>query len=375
MPGDLVMTVLARLSRDPGTEDHWLEDDTTRIKVAFEFDIGECYTSGIFFDGVIVVAIGRWQADVFRCTGMGMPPAEARAHSLAALPTYVDFFGLGPPQNQLAPMKEREKNSLHTVFMLTGVCPARAGTLNRLGTLLTKVASQPDVYPPWGLTFVLAGSFMDKAFEYGDTMTCTQDAGDGVGDNHAAFQRYINQVVDRIAHTAPALAEQASFVFIPGPNDPAVGGNMYPRLPFPAGWFEGAAAKLKNVELASNPCRLRYLTREIVFFREDVSAKLLAHSLVPPLKEPGHVTLVKTVADQAHLLPLPPRFASVCAPLEPILRLYPLPDLVVLADRDASWTQVYKDCPFVNPGSFSRSGTFLIYEPSTGGYDLQMVPV
>jgi DNA polymerase epsilon subunit 2 len=39
--------------------------------------------------------------------------------------------------------------------------------------------------------------------------------------------------------------------------------------------------KVKHVTFASNPCRLRYYTQEIVLFREDLLKKMQRHLVVP----------------------------------------------------------------------------------------------
>jgi DNA polymerase epsilon subunit 2 len=72
------------------------------------------------------------------------------------------------------------------------------------------------------------------------------------------------------------------FVFVPGMQDPAVG-NILPRFvlsfillitqfsisrpPLPANLVQPLRTKLPKCHFATNPCRLRYCTQEIVVFR------------------------------------------------------------------------------------------------------------
>eukprot|EP01064_Diplonema_japonicum_P012724 TRINITY_DN20102_c0_g1_i1.p1 TRINITY_DN20102_c0_g1~~TRINITY_DN20102_c0_g1_i1.p1 ORF type:complete len:547 (+),score=69.87 TRINITY_DN20102_c0_g1_i1:61-1701(+) len=369
-PSSLVMTVLARLVKEE--DGLLLEDDTTSVRVSLEFDIAgneESYTPGIFHDGAMVVAIGKWVGDVFKCDGMGSPPAEPRLSTIGSLATFIDFFGLAPPQNQMAALLERERASSHVVLILSGVQPEKPGTLLRLTSLLKGVASDPASFPSTHLTIVLAGNFLSTPFMYGDTLSS-----EPLMRERQRFVRTVEQIADCVAGAAPDVAKNAQFVFVPGPNDPGIGAGSYPVHPFPDVMFNGVRKKLPNTELASNPARMRFLTKEMVLFREDVYGKLMNHCLLPPLQEPSDVTLIKTLADQAHLLPLPPRFAPISPAFNAAMQLYPLPNIVILIDREKPWASSYKDCLFVNPGCFSRTGSFLTYRPSDGAHQLNAVP-
>jgi DNA polymerase epsilon subunit 2 len=47
------------------------------------------------------------------------------------------------------------------------------------------------------------------------------------------------------------------------------------------------------------------------------------------------------------------------------LRLLPLPDVLVLADRYDAYTSIYKGCTVLNPGSLLPSDfTFMVYYPA-----------
>jgi DNA polymerase epsilon subunit 2 len=62
---------------------------------------------------------------------------------------------------------------------------------------------------------------------------------------------------------------------------------------------------------------------------------------------------VKTVIDQAHLCPLPLSVRPVYWSFDNALRLFPLPDLLILADEYDGYMQGYADCTAVNPGALS----------------------
>ena len=75
--------------------------------------------------------------------------------------------------------------------------------------------------------------------------------------------------------------------------------------------------------------------------------------------------LVKTVLDQGHLAPLPLASRPVHWRLDHALRLFPLPDVVVLADATDQYSWRYEDCLALNPGAFPADGSFVVYRPSS----------
>lgn len=130
-----------------------------------------------------------------------------------------------------------------------------------------------------------------------------------------------------------------------GPVD--IGSNVaLPRRPISSDFAKQLEQKVAHVSFASNPCRLRFYTQEIVFFREDLLRKMQRH-LAVPLVLPGSQAagggggddddadvpditeqLVESLLDQAHLCPLPLRARPVHWELDHTLRLFPLPHLV-----------------------------------------------
>lgn len=71
--------------------------------------------------------------------------------------------------------------------------------------------------------------------------------------------------------------------------------------------------------------------------------------------------LVQTLCDQAHLCPLPLTVQPVYWPYDHALRLYPLPDLLILGDRYQEYDHTYADCKVCNPGSFPTDFSFMTY--------------
>lgn len=92
------------------------------------------------------------------------------------------------------------------------------------------------------------------------------------------------------------------------------------------------------------------------------------HALLPPTTAsdlPPHAQLVQTVLDQAHLCPVPPTLQPVYWDYDHAMRLYPLPDVLILADDCDEYHWTYEGCAVFNPGSFPRETGFSVYHPAT----------
>lgn len=63
--------------------------------------------------------------------------------------------------------------------------------------------------------------------------------------------------------------------------------------------------------------------------------------------------LVSSLCDQAYLSPLPAHVQPVLWEHDHALRLFPLPDALILADRSARFTVKYEGCRVFNPGPFA----------------------
>ena len=266
-------------------------------------------------------------------------------------------------------------------------------------------APDPDTGEPMSAppsVFIFFGNFSSQPFG--------KDSSDV-----AEYKRNFDALADLILEF-PQLHEGGSkFLFIPGPTDP--GAQVLPRAPLPKYFTsklrEALGAKRvrsedgrgwkkipSRVSFSTNPCRLRYFTQEIVLFRDDVLNRMRRNCIVPPAldeafeeeevgevgggdgggdddddDETGRVAgaasrasvvtehLVKTVLDQGHLSPLPMAAVPVRWAHDCSLRLYPLPDLLLMADHYDSYHSAYKGTVALNPGSFPTDFSFVVYRP------------
>ena len=171
---------------------------------------------------------------------------------------------------------------------------------------------------------------------------------------------------------------------------------------------------MPHASFATNPCRLRFYAQEITIFREDILKKMQRHCIFAPRSDERemdvteHVRaravasvcaatqpplwcspnnphaflfsprrrdslaffsplyqLVKTILDQGHLCPLPLTSRPIHWQFDHALRLYPMPDVVILADHTDQYNWRYEDCLVLNPGSFPTDFSFVVYRPST----------
>ena len=164
----------------------------------------------------------------------------------------------------------------------------------------------------------------------------------------------------------PTLVDKSQFLFVPGPQDPGPG-NVLPRPPIPSGLTADLTSRIPGAQCCSNPLRLQFCSREIVVFREDITSKLCRNCVRFPSKTADMSEhLVKTLLSQAHLSPLPLHKRPIYWAHDHALRLYPLPDLVVVGDKSDPFTETAHGCTVVNSGSFLRTGfEFKVYVPAS----------
>ena len=160
----------------------------------------------------------------------------------------------------------------------------------------------------------------------------------------------------------PRIAKEGKFVFVPGPSDPGMA-EILPRPPLPKYFTAALRSKLSHVHFATNPCRLRYFSKEIVVTRQDMVHKLRRHCVLKPRSSEWVQHTVKTILDQGHLCPLPLHTSPIYWQFDHALRLYPLPDAVILGDCVDQFYENYAECDAINPGPFSNDFSFVVYRP------------
>lgn len=229
--------------------------------------------------------------------------------------------------------------------------------------------------------FVFCGNFCSTPFLFD-------------GQSTTAYTQYFTQLAD-LLNSFPSLISDTHFVLVPGPSDPWSSDSL-PRPPLPSSMTK-ALQKVPHVIFASNPCRLQYLSQEIVVFREDIMGRMLRNCVLIKSGEErreeedtrrqdyDHIVaqeraagvaeanltraprttlleeyLVQTILDQAHLVPLPATVRPILWEHDHALRLYPMPTTLVLADKYSPYELTYEigesSTHAFNPGSFVANG-------------------
>ncbi len=333
-------------------EGRWAIEDLS-ARLPLDLSGAEC-AHGLFTENCVVVAEGELTpGGVFRAAAVGLPPAERRADSLAALQGLDAFGGRVPDAREVA--RWRAAHADDRVIVFSDVWLDRPDVVDRLRRVLAGYAALPR--PP--TLFVLMGDFQS-----GDAT----GAGASLPRLREAFA-----ALGRLLSAHAALRAGSRFLLVPGPGDAGDLGSL-PRPPLPAAVAGGLLAAAPHAQLCSNPCRVRHGGRELVLFRSNASRRMRGLAVLPsgapacagtaPAsasaafadEAPGFATLVATVAQEAHLCPLPLEHAPVAWGHDHALWLYPLPDALVLAEPEAAAAAAFDACACLNPGPLAAGG-------------------
>ena len=326
---------------------YYLEDGTGSVPL----DLSKAaYHNGLYTENCFVLAEGSYEDGVFQAAAMGFPPAEPSRVTRANFGN-INFFG-GPSQTcakasrKLEAVEKEHREAMFVV--LSDVWLDKPKVMAKLKAMFTGYSSVPPAM------FVFCGNFTSEPY----------------GPAHYSTLKKSFQSLANLIGEFPSLMENSRFVFVPGPQDPGPG-NILPRPPLPACLTNAITQKVPMAIFATNPCRIQYCTQEILVFREDLVAKMCRNALhLPENLQDIPSQLVKTILAQAHLCPLPLHVRPMYWSYDHTMRVYPVPDVVILADKHDPFTCTSLDCNFVNPGSFARSDfSFKVYWPATRDVD------
>lgn len=322
----------------------YLEDLTGKV----ELNLNGCvFHTGLFVENSFVLAEGVYKDEVFHVEAIGFPPIESHSVSRSYFGN-VNFFGGPSPIAAKSSVKLQAMLTENPGAMLVFISDLflnDAKVLEKLPHLFSGYCDFPPV------AFVFMGNF--SSTPYGP-------------DRYQKLKDSFKSLAD-IMLNYPDLLEKSQFYFVPGPLDPGPG-NILPRPPIPSVLTSDITMRIPNVHFCSNPCRIQFCTREVVVFREDILPKMSRHCVRFPSEETDMANhFAKTILSQGHLCPLPLHSRPVYWMYDHALRLYPLPDLIVIGDKCNPYTVSCNDCTVINPGSFPRSGfEFKVYVPATG---------
>ena len=315
-----------------------LEDASAQVPL--HLDHAMVLTDGFIAENCIVLVEGEMVDGVLHVHRIGNPIIEERLESLDNIGLQqADIFGCMQTIAQVEGIREQEQEHDGMFVILSDLYLDKPGVIERLEFMLDKYQEMEGDMP----VFVFMGNF-----------TSSSDPKTVIG--------YLDELANMIGNM-PRLANDGKFVFVPGPMDPGMG-HVLPRPPLPNYCTQSLRSKLQHVAFASNPCRIRYFSKELVFFRQDTVQKLRRNCILKPRAGSNWVQhTVKTLLDQGHLSPLP---SPIYWQYDHALRLYPLPNAVILGDRVDQFYENYASCDCINPGPFSNDFSFVVYRPFAG---------
>ncbi|KAL1810656.1 DNA polymerase epsilon subunit B-like isoform X1 [Daucus carota subsp. sativus] len=344
-----VMGVISQLE-----DGHFYLEDLT---AAVEINLSNAkITTGFFSENTIVLAEGEMLLDgMFQVKTCGFPPLEDREKS-SGLFSGIDFFGSGKlAKEETLRLAELETRAVNDMFViLSDIWLDNEDTMKNLQTVLDGYENV-EVVPS---LFVFMGNFCSHPCNLSFSSYSTV---------RMQFEK-LGQII--AAHNR--LLEHSRFLFIPGPDD-AGPSTVLPRCPLPNYLTEELQKHVPNAVFGSNPCRIKFYTQEIVFFRQDLLYRMRRSCLMPPSSEETSDPfehLVATITHQSHLCPLPLSKQPVIWNYDHCLHLYPTPHTIVLGDKSEQKAFNYTGITCFNPGSFSNDSTFVAYRPCTREVEL-----
>lgn len=350
----LTFGLISRAPDEGNQARRWMiEDVHTKFPLDFsESETGE-WDHQLITDGSFVLAEGEMAADKFHVHKLQVPSAVTRQVSLDRDQVPVQVFGGNLSDEQLHVLRIKEDENPDGMYVvLSEVHLDKVRVLEKLADLFQ---GYEESAPP--AAYVLMGNFSSTPF------SPTQD---GVKAYREGFER-----LKLLMRHVPNHVERGTrFIFVPGNKDP--GAQMLPRAPLPNYLTSDIAKDIPGVIMATNPCRVRHFSRELVFFRHDVLKLLRRHEVVP-LREQGQVgpaspqhvrnEMARLLLDQAHLAPLPLEESNILWDFDHTLRLYPLPDAVFIGGVGSPFACEYSECNFCSVGPFHRDGSFYSFTP------------
>lgn len=90
--------------------------------------------------------------------------------------------------------------------------------------------------------------------------------------------------LSKLLTTFENLLAFSHFLLIPGPTDPWSSAAL-PRPPIPEPLAKSLIAKIPNLTLGSNPCRVRWFSQEIVVFRDDLMGRMMRNAVRFPTED------------------------------------------------------------------------------------------
>jgi DNA polymerase epsilon subunit 2 len=314
----------------------YLEDFSAQVPL--DIRDAEILTDGFLAENCIILVEGEMIDGTLYVHRMGNPIVETRLSAIQDIGlATTDMFQSISSLAQLEDIQQQE--TLHgsdgMLVVLSNVYLDNPQVMEKLKILFEGFLDMNPVY-------IFMGNFMSSGTSAKELLGYFED-------------------LTRLICSMDGLAQKGRFIFLPGPRDPGLRG-ILPQPALPKYCTQSLRNKVTHATFATNPCRLRYFSKEIVLYRNDVVFQLQRSALVTP-RESGSTVIqhtVKTLLDQGHLAPYP---RPIYWQHDHVMRLYPLPDALIIGDSLDQYFENYAECDIINPGRFSHDFSFVVYRP------------
>mmetsp|Transcript_456 Transcript_456/g.669 ORF Transcript_456/g.669 Transcript_456/m.669 type:complete len:530 (+) Transcript_456:135-1724(+) len=314
-----------------------LEDHTAQVPL--DMSDSQLLTEGILTQYCVVLVEGEMIDGVLNVHRMGNPIVESRREAIQDIGLKsTDIFQSISTQVQLEDVRSQE--ALHgpdgMFVVLSNVHLDRPHVMEKLRTLFEGFRDANPIY-------VLMGNFLSNPSD---------------GKEFLAYMDELAALMEEVG-----VAQEGRFIFIPGPNDAGMS-DVLPRPSLPKFVTRNFRQRIPHATFGTNPCRLRYFSKELVFYRKNITSELQRATLFQTtnIESTPSQHAIKTVLDQGHLCPHQP---AVFWQYDHALRLYPLPDAILLGDSTDQYYETYADCDVINPGPCASGSEFpfVVYRP------------
>ena len=357
---------------------------------------------GFFPEGCIVIANGKYKGDVFNCTTLSHPPIFPVKRSFKEKFDF-DFFGAITKAFKL---RKNTKNYLgNDSNMKTDLIQEKN---DKLWENLFKrdLSTKKILFPKYNENKILIQS---ETQAYNKINISTEDylneeffiiiSNPDLTSKHVlqaleklflAFQNHIPFMIIFIGNFLPEtsfnsfnesstifenlanlifeknrdIAKNTYIVLIPGPSDFSLS-SAFPKHPLNQSILETMKKKLNLVFSATNPARFSIFGKEFVIFRDNLNKKLSRYSLFKTeSQDTNNYNLVHTILAQKSLCPLNLGLTPRIWDYSSSMLMYPLPDILCLADLTKDYLDNTNDTIVFNPGNFSKDFSFSLINPS-----------
>ncbi|XP_050526658.1 DNA polymerase epsilon subunit 2 [Daktulosphaira vitifoliae] len=349
---------------------YYLEDPTGAIKIDLT---NTDFHNGYFTENCCVLAEGLYdEIDcIFKVSDMALPPGEKAEISRIYFGDCTDdeiFI-----KSNSSTLRAYEEQKKRMIVFVSDIHLDNAKVLSKLKILLRGFNDHAPA------AIVMMGDFLSASAIPGSQYS-------------NELQSHFNNLAEWIVANCERIVRDTTLVVLPGPNDRHCA-NILPKLAFPEFLTQKFRQLLPKTVFTSNPTHMRYCTQRLCIVRADLITKTVRNALNLKLqKNMLNVNTstqnvannyVKTLKSQSHLVSLPADICPVYWTRAQALSLYPMPDLVCVADGDSPPFCINPDensqrsgCVFINSSSFSkRQYSFIVYMTAERKADESQIPL